>query len=296
MLTKAFLVLFILSSFLVSCKQKENVEGNINSYTNAVLAASQETTKLGIRKIMDDIREKTRKLELMDTAFVYQSKADKAIELGNNMLDYIDSLIEITKNLEKWDKKDDGLFERLKMYERNLEKIDAGFNQHMERTGEGTILNIDTINRFKNMDSDQFNNLFLKDCTKNDYISFLNSLKENILIIETEMVSYFNLNCGYVDNFYEKYSIVVSQNLERLKPNSTLEITAGIGEFNLRPHTKFIIGNKEIPISDSIEGVTVYKMKVSKELGKHTIPVKISWMKPNGETVWLEKKLFYYVE
>ena len=291
MLTKSLLVLFLFSSFLISCKQKESVESNINSYTNAVLASSQEIAKSTIRLILNSIDEKTHKPESRDSAWVYKPKADAVVKLGDSMTDYLDTLIIRISSNEKLEP-NDSLFEKLKIFEATLVKSDT---QVSEIFGN-KILEIDTSIGFKITNISEFNNQFLKVASKNQTLAFLNSLKEDILNIEIKVLHYLDDRCGYRDLIYDKYYAIINQNTEQLKPNHILEITAGIGKFEFHPNAKFIVGKKEIPIKDSIDGVAIYKMRVLNEKGKHTLPVKITWTKPNGEPFILEKEVVYYVE
>ena len=291
MLMKSVLALFIIITLLTSCKQKEDAETNINNYTNAVLVASQGTTSAAIRTRIDRLKEKLNKVETKDSAIVYKPKADSAIALGNYVINYLDALLDKVKDKDKLEEKD-SLFEKLKSYEANIVKIDA---RTTDEFFDITILRLDTLLGFRNMNREQFNRQFLDNLSKKQWIAFLNSLKEDILIIEAEMVEYLDRQCSYMSEG-EAYDCIVSQNSERFKPNHILELTAGIGKFEFHPDAKFIVGNKEIPIKDSIAGVAVYKMKVPKETGKHKLRVKISWTKPNGNPIELEKYVVYYVE
>ena len=110
------------------------------------------------------------------------------------------------------------------------------------------------------------------------------------------MVEYFDLSCGFTDGdgFYEMNEPIVSQNSKHFKIDEILEITAGIGSFSMAVQPKFTINGNDVEVDDV--GVAKYKMKVAKEVGKHTVTVKICWTKPNGENATLSRKLVYYVE
>ena len=289
--TKSFLVLFILSSFLVSCKQKENVESNINSYTNAVLLSSQEIIKDKIKINWYRLKEKQYRPQTKDSALVYLPKAESAIALGDNIIDYLNTLKEKVKEQNNLDTKD-SLFEKLKDYEVNILKIDSNANQIFD----DAILLLDTTSGFKKMNKEQFENQFLKGITTIDYLSFVNSLKANIVYNEAKMVEYFDLSCEFTDGdgFYERYEPMVSQNSKHFKCDETLEITAGVGSFSMAAQPKFTINGSDVEVDDV--GVAKYKMKVAKEKGKHIVPVKVSFTKPNGEKQIETHTIVYYVE
>jgi hypothetical protein len=288
---KSVLALFIIVTFLSSCKQKENVETNINKYANAVLAASQETSQLAIREYMISIRLKMMKAETRDTAIVYQPKADSAIALGNKVINYLDTLMDRVNSGGEIEEKD-SLYEKLKTFETEIWKIDTRANELFSNK----ILDLDTLTSFKSKNNQQFNHQYLKNLSKNQTTLFLNYLKIDILNIEVKMLHYFDMSCGVVGNYYDTYNAIISQNSDHFKQGRMLEISAGIGQFCSKPNAKVTIDKKEISINASPDNVVIYKMKVSKENGKHTIPVKISWIKPNGETSVLSKNVIYYVE
>ena len=289
MLIKSLLSLFILSTFLISCNQKEKIETNINSYENAVLVSSHKTAFRAIEDILGNLEYKTHKPETRDTAFVYKPKADSVVALGKNMTDYLDTLLERINKNEKLDDKD-SLFEKLKIFEAELVKIDT-----RKDVFGNSILDIDTLMGLKNMNRNEFNSQFLNIASHNQTEAFLNSLEEDVLHAEIEMLHYLDLYCGYRGCSYDAYNAIITQSSEQLKPNHILELAAGIGKFEFHPNAKFIVGNKEVPI-DSTDGIAVYKMRVSNEKGKHKVRVKLSWTKPNGKPILLEKEIVYSVE
>ncbi len=286
MLSKSILSLFIIVTFLTSCKQKEDAEANINSYANEVLIASQETTYGKIKNRLSSFKDKLNKTESMDSALVYKPKVDSSIAICTKMIDFLDMLI-IRK--QKFNEKD-SLFDELKAFEVNVTKIDERVNQVFDKS----ILCIDTTKCFKNMDRDQFYNKFLKGESSKQTIIFLNSLKEDILIAEESLIHYFVMQCEIGFCGYYRYVPIIVQNSTYFKPNDELEITAGIGDFSSKTKPEFIINKKKLELEP--DGAARYKMQVSNEKGKHIVPVKVSFIKPNGEKEFETKYVIYYVE
>lgn len=193
------LVIYILLVLTFSCRQKENVETNINNYTNAVLASSRFTTEYYIRGSIGSLLKKLKAPQTRDSALVYRPKAHLAYKLGRNMSYYLEALNDkINNNQHLGDK--DSLFEKLKTYETEIMNVDTLFFEDFGNT----ILFIDTLNGFKGMNREQFNKQFINGSSKNDCITFLNSLKENILIVIATMVHYFDLKCNS-SSFYKRY-------------------------------------------------------------------------------------------
>jgi hypothetical protein len=206
-----------------------------------VLASSQEITKRQIVNDMNVIREKLKEEQSHDLALVNKPKADSAIALANNTNDYLHNLQNKINNNETLGD-NDSLFEELKTYEDRVMKIDTFFFEYL---GD-TILYIDTFRSFKNMDRNQFNNQFLKRSSKRECITFLNALKENILIVEANMVHYFALKCDMIVDRWDEFESIISQNSKHFKPNEELEITAGVGAFSVAARPTFIMNEKNI--------------------------------------------------
>ncbi len=290
MAIKSILVVFIISTILISCHQKEKVEEGLDNYSKMAFISSHKIAKNAIKDIMANIESKKHNPETRDTAYIYKPKADSIVNLCDKLTDYLEKLVDRVNNNEKLEDKD-SLFEKLRTFEATLVKIDT-----RNEVFGNSILDIDTLIGFKNMNRNEFNNQLLKVASKNQTLAFINSIEQDVLNAEVKLIDKINKDCGYRDLIFDKYYALITQNSEQLKPNNILEITAGIGRFEYHPNAKFTIGNKEIPINDSTNGVAIYKMKVSDKKGRHTIRTKISWKKPNGEPIELEKEIVYYVE
>ncbi len=289
MLTKPVLVLFVIVTFLTSCKQKEDAEANINSYANEVLIASQYVVEGNIRKTIKLMEERLNKPEARDTTLVYKQKADAVISAGNKLINYLDELLQRINRNEMWNA-NDSLFEKLKAYEVDVTKIDDRANQIFEKS----ILSIESTNDIQNMSKAQFRDYFFHGVNKDKIIRLLNSFKQKILIDEADRVHYFDMQCDISSCGYYKYVPIIMQNSTCFKPNDKLEITAGIGAFTSKAKPEFIINKKKLELEP--DGAARYKMQVSNEKGKHIVPIRVSFIKPNGLHEVETKYVIYYVE
>ena len=286
---KSIFGLLVLVSLIVSCNQKEKVEANINSYTNVVLVQSEMVVESSIKKIIHLMNERLNTPWARDTTLVYKPKADSAIAIGNNMINYLDALIEKIKHQEEWDNRD-SLFEKLNAYEKDILKIDTRVNQLFEEV----ILTIDTANDFKHMNREQFYNHFLCRVNKSQIVIVLNSLKQDILNNEFKMVHYFDMQCDISFEGYYKITPVIIQNSIHFRQNDELEITAGIGAFSSHSKPEFNINNKKLGIEP--DGTFRYKMKVSNEKGKHIVPIRVTFNSMYGKAQEETHNVIYYVE
>jgi hypothetical protein len=87
---------------------------------------------------------------------------------------------------------------------------------------------------------------------------------------------------------------VVMQSKTNVKSGEEIEITAGIALFTSRAGPVITVGGK--PVSTDFGGVAYYKFKAPVSTGKHTVPVKIEFFKPDGTKGYLTKNITYTVE
>lgn len=92
---------------------------------------------------------------------------------------------------------------------------------------------------------------------------------------------------------YDKFSAIITLNSSYVKLGDSLEVFAGIGEFNDDLKPTITIDDQKIELND--EGVAVYSFRANKKPGKHFVPVRIIYTKPDGTTIPLIKKCFYTI-
>jgi len=79
---------------------------------------------------------------------------------------------------------------------------------------------------------------------------------------------------------FQVFSAIAAQNTTFLKSGELLEITAGVGSFSVAARPKITIDGKNIPLDP--DGTAIYRIKAPGKPGKHVIPVKIEFVKPDG--------------
>lgn len=121
----------------------------------------------------------------------------------------------------------------------------------------------------------------------------LNKIENEVLVTERNLVSYFFskmadvVTCGYRRQPHP-FAII---NSSYVKSGQTVEITAGITQIVASCQPKITINGKEIKVNS--EDAAEYKFKATGKPGKHIIPVKIEFYRPDGTQLHMTKNIEY---
>jgi len=120
----------------------------------------------------------------------------------------------------------------------------------------------------------------------------LNKIKSEVLVTEQNLVSYFDsqIKASYICGGPFPLAVISSS---YVKAGQSIEVSAGIGQFNTAANAKVIINDKEIELNN--EGVAQYSFKANGKQGKHIIPVTIGYYKPDGTQVEVRKNIEYII-
>jgi hypothetical protein len=124
-------------------------------------------------------------------------------------------------------------------------------------------------------------------------LAILSKLQNDVLITSERLIGYYNSISTCIIDSFEQFSAIVTQNTHYLKAGDSLMVYAGIGAFTLGAKPTIVINGHVTP--PGLDGVSVYTMKAYGQTGKHRIPVKISFYKPDGTKETVEKDLEYVV-
>lgn len=109
----------------------------------------------------------------------------------------------------------------------------------------------------------------------------LNKIDNDVLTTEKILVDYCDnhVSRGCV-LYYNKFSVVAVLSSSYVKNGQPIEVSAGIGSFSAASKPTIIIDGKEITLNE--DATALYKFKATGSPGKHTIPVKFEYTKPDG--------------
>ena len=119
-------------------------------------------------------------------------------------------------------------------------------------------------------------------------ITILTKFQNDIRNSEAQVVEYCHKEIGEVELVYDQFNAFAASNSQYLMSGEELVITAGVGAFSSAAKPTISIDGVVVPIT--ADGSAVYKTIAGSTPGVNTKRVRISFLKPNGETAVVERK------
>jgi hypothetical protein len=251
--------LVILLIVFSSCGRKEKNEELMAKMLNETLVNSVNNISSNNEYIYREFNSKIGSPALREKAPYLKHKMDSIKFLSKNICNYIDSI----KSLKIVD------WESLNNYLNNSKKIFLSIDESLSREFSSKInrLNVN-LDSLCNTKSDSF----LKDISSNNQMVILNKLFCDIKTQENDLIKFISFRISVCGPMLDLYSTLVNQNVNHLKYGEELIINAGVGAYSSKAQPQVTIEKKALPV---IDGQATYKLKVTGQAGKHTIPVKI---------------------
>jgi gliding motility-associated protein GldM len=124
-------------------------------------------------------------------------------------------------------------------------------------------------------------------------ITILTKFQNDIRNSEAQVVEYCHKEIGEVELVYDQFNAFAASNSQYLMSGEELVITAGVGAFSSAAKPTISIDGVVVPIT--ADGSAVYKTIAGSTPGVNTKRVRISFLKPNGETAVVEKEVKFTV-
>jgi len=121
----------------------------------------------------------------------------------------------------------------------------------------------------------------------------LDQIENNLLLTEYAMIRYAYIHTDVIrEGNYDKFSVLIGANSSYLKAGQTLIINAGVGQFSVAAHPKVFVNDIPLIVDN---GVAEYHTKVGNVPGKHTIPIRIDFVRPDGSPMTVKKDVQYEI-
>jgi len=287
MTLRRFIVFVGLVSSLVlfsSCSQVTN--NSIVGELNSSLVASNEVIGITNKNIVDALRFKTTESITRQKAGEWLPKAEKISELSSEQNQYLDKLKNILRgslgtnkestNVLSSGNNGNSLFQNYKEYLKNILSVDSNM---YARIGD----DVRTIHQSGMQDNTKGFTTDVSSASKEEVISFITKLQNNIVRMENKCLAFCFEQIGYVDGpgSYTSFEAILGQNAKIVKAGDELEITTGLGSFDRSKQPKITVGEKIVAVNE--RGFGVYKFRTSKKLGEYSLPVKIEFIDQDGK-------------
>lgn len=110
-------------------------------------------------------------------------------------------------------------------------------------------------------------------------LTILSKFQNNVKNAENTLVNHAHSKIGSVEFVYDQFAAVVGQSSSYLMPGEKMQITAGVGAFSAAAKPQITIGGSPVEINS--EGVAIREF-TAEGGGERTIPVTVSYTKPDG--------------
>lgn len=300
---------------LMSCNSKKSIPLSVVRATNESLMQSNSSiasVSIGYYHLLE---EKLHSAPTAERASIWQPKAELVRKLSTNASDFISNLktditnavtaktndgniivhddnMDATERIFVKDGKGKQLYLELKKYKEAMLMIDP---ELMQVFGKNFLMITNGYNDNKN-EEEKFIQDFFTDVPMISTLAVLNKLENNIKIMEKKFAEFCFHKIGQTDGegFYTKFSAIVGQSSNTVKPGDAIEINAGIGSFSRAANPVITINNEVIKINES--AVAVHKIKASQKPGLYYVPVKIEFYNPDGTKAKHECTVEYTVK
>ena len=123
-------------------------------------------------------------------------------------------------------------------------------------------------------------------------ITILTKFQNDIRNSEAQVAEFCHKEIGEVELIYDQFNAFAASNSQYLMQGEELVITAGVGAFSSAAKPSISIDGVNLPIT--ADGSAIYKATAGAP-GMNSKRVRISFLKPNGETAIVEKDVRFTV-
>lgn len=305
MINLMYLVLTALLALNVSSEILNAFKTVNNSLMNAngIIEAKNE----GIFKSFD---AKLKDPKTAQLAAMWKPKADQAKTLADGMFNYLENLkVELMKEAGqetpggkyKEDNLDAAtrlivegprgkeLIQKLTAYKNGLLAIHPDINKEFKNTLPIDLSTPATNNQAGKKD---WAYAYFHMTPTIAAITMLSKFENDVKNSESLVVDYCHRKVGEVQVVYDEFQAFAGTNSQYLMPGQELVITAGVGAFSKAAKPSITVDGSGVGLN--AEGIAEYKTMVGGP-GTYTKTVNITYVKPDGSTATIPKKVEYTV-
>ncbi|GAB3426871.1 type IX secretion system motor protein PorM/GldM [Niabella aquatica] len=303
MITVMYLVLTALLALNISSEVLNAFRTMNKSFSNANATIDKKT-----QTIFASLENKINDPKTRDLAAIWKPKAERARQLSDEMVGYIDNIKTQIQNeaggangghfnekntnaatkILVDGKEGNELFNKLTDYKKSLLGIDEKVNNQFKNS-----LPLDlSMPVVQNKSNKTWEDAYFRRTPAIAAITVLSKFQSDIKNAESQVVEYCHNQIGEVQVVYDEFQALATANAQFLLPGSEFTITAGVGAFSKNARPTVTIDGTPVPLNAN--GLAEYKT-VAGGPGSYTRKVNISFVKPDGTTATLTKDINYVV-
>lgn len=226
-----------------------------------------------------------QKLSNEMTSYLDELKLELKKESGLTMIegkesykeDNLDAATRLFGDGDNGKKKGTELESKLKKFKEDMLNIDPSIRKEFETTFAVDVAPI------KSQDGTvkPFTESYFHMVPSTAAITLLSKFQNNIKNAENQVVTYCQAQVGAVKVVYDQFVPLVGQNSNYVMPGQEVEITAGVGAFSAAARPTVNINGSNAVLGP--DGIARSKF-VASGAGERTVPVRVTFTKPDGTT------------
>jgi gliding motility-associated protein GldM len=264
------------------------------------LQSSNNSIEAGNKTIFASLAAKLKDPQSAENAAKWAPVADDAKKQSDAMYQYLEDLknqLKASSGLKKDDKgnviKDEKGDEEYKLDDLNAssrlmdnEKKGKELDDKLKAYKTAMLVNPEVKKAFENTFPVEFNPT--KDETTQKFrmmptvaaITLLSKYQNNVRNAENQVVTFAHSKIGEVKVIYDQFAAIVGQSSNYVMPGEKVTITAGVGAFSTAAKPEISIGGSGAAVDAN--GVASKEFSADGG-GEKTVPVTVTYTKPNGE-------------
>lgn len=304
MINLMYLVLTALLALNVSSEVLNAFKTIDKSLTNA-----NETIDKKNKTIFVSLEEKANDPKTQELAHIWMPKAEKARQLSDDLVTYIESLktqiktasglnektgaykesnLDVPTRIMVDKKQGDDLLKKLTGYKTAILSIDPEINNEFQHA-----LPLDlSMPEVKNSNNKTWSAAYFRSTPSVAAITILSKFQNDIKNAESQVIEFCHNKIGAVKVVYDEFQALAMANAQYLLPGQEFNITAGVGAFSKNARPTVTIDGAAVPLNAN--GLAEYKT-VAGGPGTYTKKVNISFVKPDGTTSVITRDITYTV-
>lgn len=279
---------------------------------NRSLETTNSTVNISTQAILASLQDKMTKPETAQRAAEWLPKAQQAVNISKNVVDYIQGLkdrifkeadgdpnnptkafkednLDIVTNIMVNQGEGKKLLQMLTDYRNNILNIDSAIKMEFDKSLQLDV----SIPPSQDGTKKPWDVSYFHMVPTVAGLTILSKFQNDIKTSENKVVTFCHNQVGKVEIIFDSYAAVVGQSSNYLMPGQELEITAGVGAFSKKAQPSISIGGSGISIGE--DGTAHYKTTAS-SIGQHSIPVHITFFnQTTNKQETIDKTITYTV-
>ncbi len=302
--------ILLLAFYCYGCSNDQHQNRDLLLSLNQSMDRSNDLINQETKRIQYELSDRLNDPQTHERSLVWQPRAALAKAYSDTLISYLENLKadlvsesglklyphdtvrmdnkEVPAIIFQKRNQESELRRRLETFKKNILNIDSGATLKFEKE----------INELPGWGNREIENagywsLLFKNETIVGSLAILNRYEMDTRVIENKMTKFFYYNTSAIIHRYHKFSVIVSQTADIVKPEETITIEAGVGEFGMESAPLFKINRKTIRLNGS--GIASYKLKTPSKPGAYTVPVSVEYYTPDGIRQSMTKDIKYTI-